>query len=46
VVHRQQGLVRQLQPSIAEGFVQKVWTFNGELPGPVIRTEVGSPGVG
>lgn len=27
--------------TIADGFVQKVWTFNGEMPGPVIRTQVG-----
>jgi nitrite reductase (NO-forming) len=27
--------------TIAEGFVQKVWTFNGQFPGPVIRTQVG-----
>jgi len=27
--------------TIAEGFVQKVWTFNGQLPGPVLRTQVG-----
>ncbi|HEY5664962.1 MAG TPA: multicopper oxidase domain-containing protein [Ilumatobacter sp.] len=27
--------------TIAEGFEQLVWTFNGTVPGPVIRTEVG-----
>jgi nitrite reductase (NO-forming) len=27
--------------TVAEGFQQKVWTFNGLLPGPVIRTQVG-----
>ena len=27
--------------TVAPGFVQKVWTFNGTLPGPVIRVKVG-----
>lgn len=27
--------------TVAEGYVQQVWTFGGELPGPVIRTRVG-----
>lgn len=27
--------------TVAEGFVQKVWTFGGTVPGPVIRTKVG-----
>jgi nitrite reductase (NO-forming) len=27
--------------TIAPGFVQKVWTFNGTVPGPVIRVKVG-----
>lgn len=27
--------------TIAEGFVQNVWTFNGTVPGPVIRVKVG-----
>ncbi len=27
--------------TVAEGFEQMVWTYNGQLPGPVIRTQVG-----
>jgi nitrite reductase (NO-forming) len=27
--------------SVAPGFVQKVWTFGGTVPGPVIRVKVG-----
>jgi nitrite reductase (NO-forming) len=27
--------------TIADGFVQQVWTFNGNVPGPVIRVKVG-----
>src|SRR5262245_21222377 len=27
--------------TIAPGLVQKVWTFNGQVPGPVIRVRVG-----
>jgi nitrite reductase (NO-forming) len=27
--------------TVAEGYQQMVWTFNGQLPGPVIRTQVG-----
>jgi nitrite reductase (NO-forming) len=27
--------------TIAPGFVQKVWTFGGQVPGPVIRVKVG-----
>jgi nitrite reductase (NO-forming) len=27
--------------TVAPGFVQKVWTFNGAVPGPVIRVKVG-----
>jgi len=27
--------------TIAEGYEQLVWTFNGEVPGPVLRTRVG-----
>ncbi|HEX5149037.1 MAG TPA: multicopper oxidase domain-containing protein, partial [Candidatus Limnocylindrales bacterium] len=27
--------------TVAEGFVQQVWTFNGTVPGPVIRVKVG-----
>jgi nitrite reductase (NO-forming) len=27
--------------TVAKGFVQQVWTFNGTVPGPVIRVKVG-----
>ena len=27
--------------TVAEGFVQQVWTFGGSVPGPVIRVKVG-----
>ena len=27
--------------TVAEGYVQQIWTFNGTMPGPVIRTQVG-----
>ena len=27
--------------TVAEGFQQKVWTFGGTVPGPVLRTQVG-----
>ena len=27
--------------TVAEGFVQHVWTFGGTVPGPVIRVRVG-----
>jgi nitrite reductase (NO-forming) len=27
--------------TVADGFAQKVWTFNGTVPGPVIRVRVG-----
>jgi nitrite reductase (NO-forming) len=29
------------EKTIAPGFVQKVWTFGGQVPGPVIRVKVG-----
>jgi nitrite reductase (NO-forming) len=27
--------------TVADGYVQKVWTFNGSVPGPVLRVHVG-----
>ncbi len=27
--------------TVAEGYQQKVWSFNGTVPGPVLRTQVG-----
>jgi len=34
-------VVEERLMTVAEGFEQLVWTFNGTVPGPVIRTEVG-----
>jgi nitrite reductase (NO-forming) len=34
-------VVEEKLMTVAEGFEQLVWTFNGDLPGPVIRTWVG-----
>jgi nitrite reductase (NO-forming) len=34
-------VVEEKLMTVAEGFEQMVWTFNGQLPGPVIRTMVG-----
>lgn len=34
-------VIQEKLMTVAEGFQQKVWTFNGLLPGPVIRTQVG-----
>ena len=34
-------VVEEKQVTVAEGFVQQIWTFNGMMPGPVIRTQVG-----
>ena len=34
-------VVEEKLMTVAEGYQQLVWTFNGTVPGPVIRTEVG-----
>ena len=34
-------VVEERLMTVAEGFEQLVWTFNGTVPGPVLRTEVG-----
>lgn len=34
-------VVEEKLMTVAEGYQQLVWTFNGTIPGPVIRTEVG-----
>ena len=34
-------VVEEKLMTVAEGFEQLVWTFNGTVPGPVLRTEVG-----
>jgi nitrite reductase (NO-forming) len=34
-------VVEEKLMTVAEGYSQMVWTFNGTVPGPVIRTQVG-----
>ena len=34
-------VVEEKLATVADGFVQQIWTFNGTMPGPVIRTQVG-----
>ena len=34
-------IVEEKLATVAEGYVQQIWTFNGTMPGPVIRTHVG-----
>ena len=34
-------VVQEKLMTVAPGFVQQVWTFNGTVPGPVIRVKVG-----
>jgi nitrite reductase (NO-forming) len=34
-------VVEEKDMTVAKGFVQHVWTFNGTVPGPVIRVRVG-----
>lgn len=34
-------VVEEKLMTVAEGYEQLVWTFNGQVPGPVLRTEVG-----
>jgi nitrite reductase (NO-forming) len=34
-------VIEEKPMTVAEGFVQQVWTFNGTVPGPVIRVKVG-----
>jgi nitrite reductase (NO-forming) len=34
-------VVEEKTMTVAKGFVQAVWTFNGSVPGPVIRVRVG-----
>lgn len=34
-------VVEEKDMTVAAGFVQHVWTFNGTVPGPVIRVKVG-----
>ncbi|MBA3875851.1 MAG: nitrite reductase [Anaerolinea sp.] len=34
-------IIEEKAMTVADGFVQKVWTFGGNVPGPVIRVKVG-----
>ena len=40
-VHDIDLVIEEKPMTVAEGFVQAVWTFNGTVPGPVIRVKVG-----
>ncbi len=40
-VHDIDLVVEEKLMTVAEGFVQAVWTFGGTVPGPVIRVQVG-----
>jgi nitrite reductase (NO-forming) len=40
-VHDIELVMTEETKTIAEGFVQQVWTFGGDVPGPVIRVKVG-----
>lgn len=40
-VHDIDLVVQEKDMTVAAGFVQHVWTFNGTVPGPVIRVRVG-----
>jgi len=40
-VHDIDLVIEERLMTVAEGFVQKVWTFGGTVPGPVIRVRVG-----
>ncbi|HKY75544.1 MAG TPA: multicopper oxidase domain-containing protein [Acidimicrobiia bacterium] len=40
-VHDIDLVIEEKPMTVAEGFVQKVWTFGGTVPGPVIRVKVG-----
>jgi nitrite reductase (NO-forming) len=34
-------VIEEKEMTVAKGFVQRVWTFGGSVPGPVIRVQVG-----
>ncbi len=40
-VHDIDLVMTEQEMTVAEGFVQNVWTFGGSVPGPVIRVKVG-----
>jgi len=39
--HEIELVITEEEMTVAPGFVQKVWTFGGTVPGPVIRVKVG-----
>lgn len=39
--HDMDLVITEETKTVAPGFVQKVWTFNGTVPGPVIRVKLG-----
>jgi nitrite reductase (NO-forming) len=40
-VHDIDLVITEQEMTVAEGYVQRVWTFGGSVPGPVIRVKVG-----
>ena len=40
-VHDIDLVMTEQEMTVAPGYVQKVWTFGGTVPGPVIRVKVG-----
>jgi nitrite reductase (NO-forming) len=40
-VHEIEIVMTEREMTVADGFVQKVWTFGDTVPGPVIRAKVG-----
>jgi len=40
-VHDIDLVIEEKLMTVAEGFVQSVWTFGGTVPGPVVRAQVG-----
>ena len=40
-VHDIDLVIEEKQMTVADGFVQAVWTFGGTVPGPVVRAKVG-----
>jgi len=40
-VHDIDLVITEQEMTVAEGYVQSVWTFGGTVPGPVIRVKVG-----
>ena len=40
-VHDVDLVIEEREMTVAEGFVLRVWTFGGTVPGPVIRVKVG-----